>query len=111
MCFFRFQTTTTPANENVTTQEFSPALANVGVLVASALECICAAVASYKGARAICPCFHTDEEQLKYDYPSANPKHAFVNSWLGKHNPPSFYVVAAPPSIGRHSKVKRYNLT
>ncbi|KAI4456685.1 hypothetical protein MML48_8g00000852 [Holotrichia oblita] len=102
---FESETTTTPANANVPSQDYSPALANIGVLVASALECICAAVASYKGARAICPCFHTDEEQLKYDYPSSNPKHAFVNSWLGKHNPPSFYVVAAPPSIGRHSKI------
>ena len=79
-------------------------MSNVGLMLASILECICAAMASYRCARMVCPCFKR-ENDTKYDIPTMNIKHALVNSWLTKQSPPPLYVVASPPSIGKHSKV------
>lgn len=80
-------------------------LSSVGLVLVSAIECICAAISSYQGARAICPCFQRGDENYKYGG-NFESSHALVNSWLGKHNvPPHLYVVAAPSSIGKHSKI------
>lgn len=82
-------------------------LANVGLVLVSAVECILAAVSSYKSARAVCPCFRRPEEDGFYDYPIDHHRDALVSSWLGRHSPTQpFYVITAPPStLGRGSKV------
>lgn len=84
-------------------------VANVGLVLVSAIECILAAVSSYKSARALCPCFRRAEENGFYDYPIDHHRDALVNSWLGRHSPTQpFYVITAPPStLGRGSKVRR----
>lgn len=92
-------------------------LSNIGLLVVSALECVCAAVASYRGARAVCPCFKREEDNLHSNL-KIGAGDSLVNSWLGKHpqvasGPQQIYVVhsaapvpsAAPSSIGKHSKL------
>lgn len=81
-------------------------LFNIALIIASSLECICAALASYKSARDICPCFKRNEENYK-DNINIHRSHAIVSSWLGKQNaPPQIYVVAGPPSsLGGRSKV------
>ncbi|XP_019880614.2 uncharacterized protein LOC109608587 isoform X2 [Aethina tumida] len=82
-------------------------MANLGLLTVAAIDCICAAFASYKSARDVCPCFRNQDESYR-DF-NMQHSHALVNSWLGNHGTgkqPQFYVVAAPPStLGNVSKM------
>ncbi|XP_071052286.1 uncharacterized protein [Onthophagus taurus] len=78
-------------------------LGNIGLILTSALQFITSSLACYKIARSVCPCFKNDEEQARRDYNSIG-KQAFINSWLGKQSPP-FYVVAAPSTLGKGSKL------
>lgn len=81
-------------------------LFSIALIIASSLECICAALASYKSSRDLCPCFKRNEENYN-DNINIHRSHAIVSSWLGKQNPPpQIYVVAGPPSsLGGRSKV------
>lgn len=82
-------------------------MANLGLLTVAAIDCICAAFASYKSARDVCPCFRNQDDSYR-DF-NMQHSHALVNSWLGNQGTgkqPQFYVVAAPPStLGNASKV------
>ncbi|CAH0564607.1 unnamed protein product [Brassicogethes aeneus] len=86
-------------------------LANVGLLIVAAVECACAAIAAYKSARDVCPCFRKNNDESFRELNLQN-SHAIVSSWLGKHagdSPaPQFYVVAAAPphsTLGKVSKM------
>ncbi|KAJ8915142.1 hypothetical protein NQ315_000394 [Exocentrus adspersus] len=71
-------------------------LFNIALIIASSLECVCAALASYKASRDLCPCFKKNQENYKENL-NIHRSHALVSSWLGKHNaPPQIYLVAAP---------------
>lgn len=84
-------------------------LSNVGLLIIAAFETVCAAVASYKTARLVCPCFRqsSGDENL-HENLRIGGRDALVSSWLGKHSmqtvQPQIYVVHAPSTLGRHSK-------
>ncbi|XP_044758534.1 uncharacterized protein LOC123316499 [Coccinella septempunctata] len=79
-------------------------LANVALLIVSALEFLCALLSSYKGAKALCPCFH--KENIVYTGLPVNNSHALVSSWLGKHTPPpQLYVVTSSSTLGRGTKI------
>ncbi|XP_045476100.1 uncharacterized protein LOC123681836 [Harmonia axyridis] len=79
-------------------------LANAALLIVSALEFICALLSSYKGAKALCPCFQ--QENIVYTGLPVNNSHALVSSWLGKHTPPpQLYVVTSSSTLGRGTKI------
>lgn len=107
IAWFYLQITTPPPDETMhLPTNYLTLLANVGLLLVSTLEFLCAAISSYKSARVLCPCFQSGNENSKADF-SIN-SHALVSSWLGKHSPPPLYVVTAPPSVGARSKVGRW---
>lgn len=113
------------------TQNYKGILFNAALIIVSALECIVAAVASYRSSRELCPCFRRNEDyyQVKtvksnlwdfcnffngtlQDNLNVHRSHALVSSWLmEKHGlaasqAPQIYVVAgAPSTLGRGSKV------
>ncbi|KAL3274427.1 hypothetical protein HHI36_015815 [Cryptolaemus montrouzieri] len=79
-------------------------LANSALIIVSGLEFIVAMISSYKGARAICPCFK--KENIVYTGLPANNSHALVSSWLGKHSPPpQLYVVTSSSTLGKGNKL------
>ncbi|XP_066261561.1 uncharacterized protein [Euwallacea similis] len=92
------------------TQNYKGILYNVALIIASALECITAAVASYRSSRELCPCFRRNEDYYQ-DNLNMHRSHALVSSWLmEKHGvsaaAPQIYVVAGPPSsLGKGSKL------
>ncbi|KAJ8984668.1 hypothetical protein NQ317_015759 [Molorchus minor] len=72
-------------------------LFNIALIIVSSLECICAALASYKSSRDLCPCFRKNE--VYRDNINIHRSHAIVSSWLGKQAvPPPIYLVTGPPS-------------
>lgn len=110
-------TTTTPSPKDRDSfvdnlpSNFPAILANFGLLIVAFAECVVAAVASYKGARALCPCFRPGgEDRSEYECHVDHRRDALVSSWLGKQNLTAgqqFYVIAAPPSsLGKGSKVR-----
>lgn len=102
---FTFQEIRPRAEDGLIIQEdYYALLVNIGLILSAGLQFTCSVVSSYKSARKLCSCFQRDNDNLKGDYTLNS--HAIVSSWLGKHSPTPFYVVAAPPSVGSRSKVR-----
>ncbi|XP_050302580.1 uncharacterized protein LOC126740542 [Anthonomus grandis grandis] len=90
-------------------QNYKGILFNIGLILVSSLECITAAVASYRSSREICPCFRKNEDFYQ-DNLNVHRSHALVSSWLmEKHGSPAsvpasqIYVVAPSSTLGRRS--------
>ncbi|KAF7286462.1 hypothetical protein GWI33_005102 [Rhynchophorus ferrugineus] len=92
-------------------ENYKGILYNIILVIIASLECIVAAIASYKSSREVCPCFKRNDEYYQ-DNLNMHRSHALVSSWLmGKHggsvpSPTPIYVVTGPnSSLGRGSKI------
>ncbi|KAB0793856.1 hypothetical protein PPYR_13476 [Photinus pyralis] len=93
------------ANE-ISTANYLALMSNAGLLIVSGVQFVCATMASYKSSRMLCPCFKSSSEMSAKTLQVEN-KHAFIDSWLGKHTypPPLYVVTSTPTSTGKRSKL------
>ncbi|KAH1015892.1 uncharacterized protein LOC109538285 [Dendroctonus ponderosae] len=90
-------------------QNYRGILFNVALIIVSSVECIVAAIASYRSSRELCPCFRKNEDYYQ-DNLNMHRSQALVSSWLmekhGASHAPQIYVVTGPPSsLGRGSNI------